>query len=105
MAQQNTMDRTIDSLTQQLITKELSCSSSIVMEQVLQAQAETDYQVERLKLQAAGAKTAPERMSCNLRVKALKILTARLEGVCGISTAMPTNEEVEWARKHFGLQK
>ncbi|KAG6356429.1 hypothetical protein INS49_015817 [Diaporthe citri] len=100
------MDQTtIDSLTHRLINREVSPSSNIVMEQVLQAQMETDYQVERLKLQAASAKTAPERMSCNLRVKALKILTARLQGVCGINTDIPTNEEVEWARKHFGLQQ
>lgn len=105
MAQQNTMDRTIDSLTHQLINKEVSASTSIVMEQVLQAQAETDYQVERLRLQAASARTASEKLSCNLRVKALEILTARLQGVCGITTAMPTDAEVEWARKHFGLQK
>lgn len=75
------------------------------MEQVLQAQFETDFQIERLKLQAAQAKTTPERLSCNLRVKALEILTARLRGVCGTTTTMPTEQQVEWARKHFGLQQ
>ncbi|KAI7774539.1 hypothetical protein LA080_008237 [Diaporthe eres] len=99
------MDQIIDSLTHQLISREVSLSSNIVMEQILQAQMETDFQVEKLKLQAASAKTAPERMSCNLRVKALKILTARLQGVCGVSITMPSDAEVEWARKHFGLQQ
>lgn len=105
MAQQITTHELVDSLTRQLVNREVSSSSSIVMEQILQAQFETDFQVERLKLQAAHAKTAPERMSCNLRVKALEILTARLRGVCGTSTNMPTEEQIQWARKHFCLQQ
>lgn len=103
MAQQNTPDKTIDSLTQQLINGQASLSTSVVMEQVLQAQMETDFQVEKLKLQAAGARTVSEKVSCNLRVKALTILTARLRSVCGFGTTMPTAEEVDWARKHFSL--
>lgn len=103
MAQQNTTDKTIDSLAQQLINGEASLSTSVVMEQILQAQVETDYQVEKLKLQAASAKTVSEKVSCKLRVKALTILTARLRSVCGFGATMPTAEEVDWARKHFSL--
>lgn len=102
MAQEN-MDQTIDSLTHQLINMEASTSSNAIMDQVLQCVMETDYQVEKLKLQAANAKTAPEKVSCNLRVKALTILTTRLQGVCGMQVALPTDDEISWARKHFGL--
>lgn len=105
MAQQDTMDQTIDSLTYQLVDGKVSASSNVVMEQVLQCQMETDYQVEKLKLQATHAKTASERMSCNLRVKALTILTARLRDVCGLETTVPTEDEVAWARKLFSLKQ
>lgn len=105
MAQQITMDQNIDSLTSKFIKKEISSSEDAVKDQVLQCQMETEYQIEKLKMQAANAKTAPERLSCNLRVKALTILTNRLLGVCGIQTTMPSDLEVAWARKHFSLEQ
>ena len=104
MAQQKNIEQIIESLTNQFINREApSSSSKVVMDQVLQCLMETDYQVEKLRVQADNAKTGPERMGCNLRVKALTILTARLQGVCGMNTNMPTDGEVAWAEKHFGL--
>lgn len=105
MAQQITMDQTVDSLTNKLIKKEMSSSEDSVKDQVLQCQMEMEYQIEKLKAQAANAKNAPERLSCNLRVKALTILTDRLLGVCGFQTTVPSDLEVAWARKHFGLEQ
>lgn len=95
----------IDSLADKAITGEVPLSPSEV-EMVLQSQMETAHSIEQLEAQIANAKTVPEKMSCKLRVKALKILISRLEGVCGMATAdMPTNEDVEWAKKLFGLDK
>lgn len=74
------------------------------MDQVLQCQLETEHQIEKLKVQAANAKTKGEEIGCNLRVKALTILTDRLLGISGVKTTMPIDEEVAWARRHFGLQ-
>lgn len=105
MAQQITMDQSIDSLTNKFIKKEISSEEDAVKEQVLQCQMETEYRIEKLKVQAANAKTAPEKLSCNLRVKALTILTDRLLGVCGMQTTMPSDLEVAWARKHFSLEQ
>lgn len=99
MAQQQS---TIDSLTNQVINGENS--STAVMDQVLQCQMETEYQIEKLKVQAANAKTMGEIIGCNLRVKALTILTDRLLGISGVRATMPIDEEVAWARKFFGLQ-
>jgi hypothetical protein len=95
----------IDSLTNQAIAGEVSPSSSEVVEMVAKCQMETSHQIEQLEAEAAKAKTVPEKMSWNLRVKALKILIARLEGVCGMTTTMPTDEDVEWAKKLFGLEQ
>lgn len=99
------MDQTVDSLTSKLIKKEISSSEDSVKDQVLQCQMETEYQIEKIKAQAVNAKTAPERLSCNLRVKALTILTDRLLGVCGFQTTVPSDLDVAWARKHFGLKQ
>lgn len=98
------MDQAIDSLISQLVNEQGSSSQDAVMEKVLQCQMETEYQIRQLEVLAANAKETPERMSCNLRVKALTILSNRLLGVSGMNTTMPTDEEVAWARKHFGLQ-
>lgn len=105
MAQQITMDQSIDSLTNKFIKKEMSSSEDAVKDQVLQCQMETEHQIENLKIQAAKTNKAPERLSCNLRVKALTILTNRLLGVCGMQTTMPSDLEVAWARKHFSLEQ
>lgn len=91
----------IDSLTDKASGGEVSPSSS----EVVEIQMETRRQIEQLEEQAANAKTVSEKMSWKLRVKGLKILISRLEAVCGLSTAMPTDEEVQWARKLFGLDE
>lgn len=99
---QNTQN--IDSLADEALRGEVLLSLPEV-EMVLQSQMETIHAIEQLEAQVANAKTVPEKMSCKLRVKALKILISRLEGVCGMATDMPTNEDVEWAKALFGLDK
>ena len=96
----------IDSLTNQAIAGQVSSSSSEVDEMILQCQREASDSIQKLEAQAASADSVPEKMRCNLRVKALKILMTRLEGACGKKVdAMPSDEEVEWARKLFGLKQ
>lgn len=93
----------MNALTHQVVDKNISTSSSDLVEQVLQCQMETNFQIEKLEVQAAKCGKVSERMSCNLRVKGLKILKARLESVVGMNTTLPSVEEIDWARKHFGL--
>lgn len=95
----------IDSLMNQAIADQVSSSSSAVDEEVLQCKKDTKESIQKLQAKAANA-SVPEKLKLNLRVKALENLMARLEAVCGGKVdAMPTDEEVAWAKKVFALEQ
>ncbi|POS70933.1 hypothetical protein DHEL01_v210669 [Diaporthe helianthi] len=76
----------IESLTNNAIAGKVSASSSRVDEMVRQCQKQAEDSIEQLLAQAAKAGDNPDKMRENI-------------------DAMPTDEEVEWARKLFDLQK